>query len=200
VSLTHPYATVAELRAHLGDSGSTLSTELLERAISAASREIDRHCGRRFWLDSSTSARTYHPTSPYEVWTDDIGTTTGLVIKTGSSGSYPTTLSSSTYELHPRDAELDDTVAYAWWRILLLEGAFTVGQRYPAVQVTAKFGWSATPDAVAQACIIRAAALFKRSEAVFGVAGFGDLGVVRLGRFDPDVQALLAPYAKTSFG
>ena len=64
------------------------------------------------------------------------------------------------------------------------------------VRVTARWGWSAVPDAVNEACILRAAALYKRKEAPFAVAGFDGFGAVRLRAQDPDVSALLGSYIR----
>ena len=59
------------------------------------------------------------------------------------------------------------------------------------------FGYSAAvPDAVKQACIILSMRQFKRYDSPLGVAGFGDIGVMRVGRVDPDVAALLEPFMK----
>jgi hypothetical protein len=198
VALTNSYCTVAQLRTHLGDSGSSLSTDLLERAINATSRGVDKYTGRRFWQDSSVQVCTYRPDDPYVAWVDDISTTTGLVVKTDTTGdgTYATTWASTDYQLEPLNASAQDA-AYCWWRIVAIDRyTFPAADRRPTLQVTAKFGWPATPDEVTEATILRAAALFKRSEAVFGVAGFGDLGVVRIGRQDPDVVELLGPYRR----
>jgi hypothetical protein len=43
--------------------------------------------------------------------------------------------------------------------------------------------------------VIQAARIFKRNDSPLGVAGFGDMGVLRVGRsLDPDVQQLVDPY------
>jgi hypothetical protein len=46
---------------------------------------------------------------------------------------------------------------------------------------------------VKQAVLLRAAALWKRKDAPYAVAGFGDLGLIRV-REDPDVVSLLSRY------
>lgn len=198
MTITNGYATAAQLRTHLGDTGSTLTTELLERAINATSRSIDKWCGRRFWQDGTVQVRTYRPEDPYEAWTDDISTTTGLIVKTDTSGdgTYATTWSSTDYQLEPLNANVQDA-AYAWWRLVAIDRyTFPTPTRRPTLQVTAKFGWPVVPPEVEEACLLRAAAIFKRSEAVFGIAGFGEFGVVRIGRQDPDVVELLSPYRR----
>lgn len=203
MAITNGYCTRDELQQHFGDAGARLDEDLLDRAINATSRGIDRFCGRRFWQDSVAQAKVYRPRETDVAWVDDISTTTGLLIKTDDDGdgTYETTWAATDYQLEPLNAETE-AVAFAWWRITAVDRyAFTVDTAArTTLQVTAKFGWSDIPDEVNEACILRAAALFKRKEAVFGVAGFGDFGVVRIGRRDPDVMELLHPYIKLSVG
>lgn len=202
MAVTNGYATVAELRTHFGDSGSALSLELLERAINATSRAIDRHCGRRFWQDASTQAKVYRPRDADIAWVDDISTTTGLVIATDTTGdgTYETTWASTDYQLEPLNAATE-SVAYAFWRIVAIDRyTFPVHNLRTTLQITARFGWSAVPDEVNEACLLRAASIFKRKEAVFGVAGFNGFGEVRITRRDPDVMELLHPYVKIGVG
>lgn len=200
MAVTNGYCTLAELRTHLGDTGTALSTELLERAINASSRAIDRYCGRRFWLDAAVATRTYRPDSGSSTYVDDIGTTTGLVIKTGTDGTtFPTTWASTDYVLEPRNAGIvgsgSTADAYAYWEIVAIAGrTFSLHAYRPTLQVTARFGWSAVPPDVTEACIIKSASLFKRKDAPFGVAGFDQFGAVRVGRTDPGVMELLAPF------
>jgi hypothetical protein len=52
---------------------------------------------------------------------------------------------------------------------------------------------------VKQACIILSMRQFKRYDSPTGVMGFGDLGVMRVGRVDPDVEKLLMPFRRMSF-
>ena len=86
---------------------------------------------------------------------------------------------------------------FAFWVIEAIgDLEFTTHERRSTLQVTAKHGWSAVPDDVAQACILKAAALFKRKDAPFGVAGFGEFGAVRIGKEDPQVIELLQEYRR----
>src|SRR5215831_16887073 len=48
------------------------------------------------------------------------------------------------------------------------------------------------PDSGYQACLMHAARLYRRRDTVDGTIGFGDAGVVRVGRVDPDIDALYA--------
>jgi hypothetical protein len=56
------------------------------------------------------------------------------------------------------------------------------------------------PEPVFQACVMLASRLYRRRDSVDGTLGFGDLGVIRIGRFDSDIEAQLAPWAPLVFG
>jgi hypothetical protein len=185
------YATLVELKLQLGITDTTEDT-LLNKALSTASRAVEKACGNRvFTLDGSATARVYVPQGNYDLDVDDIGTLTGLLVETGSGTTY-TTLPATAYETTPTTAlvrgepitSLND-LGYAgvWW-----SGGVT-----PRVRVTACWGWPAIPDEVSQATLITAARLFRRKGSPEGVAGFGDMGVVRVPKLDPDVQAMLQP-------
>lgn len=203
MSVTNGYCTLAELRTHLGDTNTELSTELLERAINVTSRAIDKFCGRRFWLDTTVESRVYRPDHPFEAWVDDIGTTTGLVVKTDTTGdgTWATTWDAADYQLEPLNADMADA-AYAWWRIVAVDDkTFPVDDYRTTLQVTAKFGWSAVPDEIAEACLLRASAVFKRKDSPMGFSNVGEFGPVRISRqMDPDVAALLSPYQRQYLG
>lgn len=199
--ITNGYCTVKEVQAQLGDTDGKLSVPLLEQAITATSRAIDQHCGRRFWQDATVQVRVYRPLDAWSVVVDDISTTTGLVVATdtGHDGTYATAWDAADYQLEPLNADADGG-AYAWTQVAAVgslrfpcQGYPSRHRRRPAVRVTARFGWSAIPDDVNEAAILKAVSLFRRKDAPFGVAGFGDFGAVRIRR-DPDVEALLAPY------
>ena len=97
MAITNGYATLNELKGYLSISDSTDDT-LLEDLIEAASRSIDRIANRRFYLDSSASARLYRAYSDIFVYVDDIGTTSGLVvaIDENGNGTYTKTLTLNT--------------------------------------------------------------------------------------------------------
>ena len=163
MAVTNGYCTTAELREHLADGSSILTTALLERAINSASRAIDRYCGRRFWLDAAVAQRTYTPDSLSRTFVDDIGTRAGLIVETGTDGTtFPTTWASTDYVLEPRNAGVvgagSSTDAHAFWEIVAIAGrTFSLHAYRPTLRVTAKFGWSAVPPEVTEACILHGA-------------------------------------------
>lgn len=198
------YATVAELRASIGDDvRQAADAGLLEQALRSASRAVDDYCGRpgrKFWLDATVSARAFRPDDPWCAWVDDFGTATGLVVKTDTSGdgTWATTWQASDYQLEPLNAAAGGG-AYAYNRIVAVGNQFfpQVYGRRPTLQVTARWGWSQVPDPVRTATTLLAARLFRRKDAVFGIdsgASFGDFGPIRITRSDADVMSLLAPY------
>ncbi len=73
---------------------------------------------------------------------------------------------------------------------------FPVNYGEATVQIVGSFGWSAVPTDIKMASVILSARLWKRFDSVLGVAGFGDLGAVRVSRFDPDIEALIGPYKR----
>lgn len=201
MAVTHGYCSVQDIRDQLGDAGNKLAQALIERAINATSRAIDDYTGRRFWQDPAPVARRYRPRDPDLVWIDDVSTVAGLVVKTDTAGdgTFATTWASTDYQLEPLNADTDGRP----WTQLAAVGTrsfpTTCGaRRRPGLQVTAQFGWPAVPDGVFQAAVLKAVSLWKRKDAPWGVAGFGDLGIVRVTRRDTDVLELLQPFIRTT--
>jgi hypothetical protein len=56
------------------------------------------------------------------------------------------------------------------------------------------------PDAVHEACLFHAARLYRRRDTIDGTIGFGDAGVVRVGRYDADIEALYSSVGPLVFG
>ncbi|MEU6279503.1 head-tail connector protein [Streptomyces sp. NPDC047028] len=196
------YATLDELKAQMGiETDDTTRDTLLSKALTAASRGIDRATGRRFWLDDAPTARTYrlHQRICREedgdvLLVDDIGDTTGMTVESASTGG-GTFTAVTRYETTPDNAIVDGYPVTG-----LLQPLTIWGTAFTRIRVTAKFGWPAVPDDVAQACLIQASRLFKRKDSPEGVMGSAEWGVVRLSRRDPDVWNLIEPYILAGFG
>jgi hypothetical protein len=187
------YVSVEELREVLGISD-TERDGLLLRAATAASRQVDRHCGRRFWMDETATARVINPrrrevcdADGAHLLVPDIGDDEGLVVETGSAAGGWTTLATGAYELEPTDA-LDQGQPVT--QLLRLGGRWSGGAGYRA-RITVRWGWPSIPDVAVQATTIQAARLFKRKDSPEGVMGSAEWGAIRLSRVDPDVQGLL---------
>lgn len=203
MTITNGYCTSAQVKEELGEDPSNPQLDpKLDRAVNAASRQIDAHCGRRFWQDTNVATRTYLTDDTHCVEVDDISTTTGLIVKTddAATGTYPTTQTLGTgFLLTPSNAALL-TPVWPYTGIQFINGYYTPISVYriPGLQVTAKFGWPAVPDAVEDACIIQAVQLFKASAAVFGGIQLSDMGGVLRVRatLNPIAEALVEEFVR----
>ena len=203
MAITNGYATLTEIKTFLSISDNVDDT-LLESMVEAASRSIDRIANRRFYLDANASARAYRVSSPIVLYTDDIGTTSGLVVKTDDDGdgTFETTLTLNTdYIMDPLTA-LDLGRPYTQVTMVtntqtfpIFPGLFQNGLR-PGVQVTARWGWPSVPDDINQACLILTADLYKRKDSPGGFLGLGDLGAIRMSPLGRDVTAMVRAYRK----
>jgi len=204
VAVVNGYVSVADVREHLDDEDVQVIDEaLIERAINAASRAIDDYCGfpkRRFWKDSAPTVHEYVVEDTGLIYVDDIASTASLVIETGETFSDVWT--TTEYQLLPLNAASRGP-AYAWTKIRATGARFFPTHRLgkTTVRVTGIHGWSEVPVQVQEACLLKATALLKRKDAVFGVAGFGEFGTaVRIRADDPDVVALLSNLVRYGAG
>lgn len=190
------YATLPELKSYLRIDNTTDDSELTD-ALTSASRGIDKYCDRSFGKDTSATARVYYPDDACVVRVDDFHTTTGLIVKTdsGDDGTYETTWLVTDFQLEPLNGIVDGEIGWPFTRVRAVVGNFPVGARRAAVEVTAQWGWAAVPASVKQSCLIMAAETFKLRDAPFGIAGFGDFGMVRV-RDNPMARAKLDPYRR----
>ncbi len=171
----------------------------IELAINTASRMIEAACNRRFYADTNATARTYVATTYALALTDDISTTTGLIVKTDPSatGTFTETWQAADYQLEPLNSVIDGQ-AWPYTQIRAIRSLtfpFDYGQAL--VQVTAKWGWPAVPDPIKQAGIIQSIAIFKAAEAPFGALGLAETGILRIRTgLHPTVSGLIAPYRR----
>lgn len=198
--MANEYVSLEELKAQLGiEADDTSRDALLNRARSSASRSIDKTTGRRFWLDAAPVQRVFNPRGSIVreddgdlFLIDDVGSTTGLVVETGSGASWSAVTG---YETSPDNALADGKPITGLLRPLATWGLATTRLR-----VTAKFGWPAVPDDIAEAALIQASRLYKRKDSPEGIIGSAEWGVRNLSRRDPDVWALIEPFILPGFG
>lgn len=199
MTITNGYATLEDVKSAFRIEDDVDDT-LIEIAIEAASRQIDGYCERVFY-NVGTATRYYLPTDSFSVEIDDLRTLTQL--QTSSDGSsYNITWQAGDYQLEPLNG-VAGGISTPYTRIRAIGSLlFPVWEpRNPdayeaTVKVTGVFGWSAVPIAIRQATIMLAQRQFKRYDAPLGIAGFGELGAMRVGKFDPDVESLVSPYRK----
>ncbi|MBM7788856.1 hypothetical protein [Tenggerimyces flavus] len=197
MAIGDPYAILAELKTRLGGIADTDDDAALNNALATASRGIDAFCRRQFNKTTSATARVFRPTRAGLAFVHDFHTTTGLVIATGDDGTFGTTWAAADYQLEPLNQMRHGEEGWPYWIIRAVDSqAFTCAAR-ATLQVTAQWGWNAVPAAVKEACLILAVDVFKLKDTPFGVAGYGDWGVVRV-RQNPAAAEKLIPYRRNA--
>lgn len=196
MAITNGYATLTQIKASLNITDNA-DDDLLELAVETASREIDAACERQFFQTSAT--RIYTPRDSYVTEIDDLVTLTTIKTSSAADGTFDTTWTSTDYQLEPLNG-LTGGIEVPYNAIRAV-GAYTFPRSggEATVQVVGTFGFSAVPTAIKQATVILAARVFKRNDSPLGVAGYGELGAVRVSKLDPDVEAMIMPYKKMRF-
>lgn len=203
MTITNGYATRNQVKAALRiGTADTLDDDLIDNCVGAASRLIDGYCNRRFWQSGTAESRVYQAEDSFYCSIDDIaGTALTLRSSTLADGTFDVTWKVSDYQLEPLNGNLDG-LTWSYDKIRAVGDYLfpTVNANYgeqALVQVTAIFGWPSVPEPITQATIIQASRIFKRYDSPLGVAGFGDLGAIRVSRFlDPDMAQLVEPYRR----
>jgi hypothetical protein len=203
MAITNGYATLAEVKAAARITD-TIDDSLLELAIESSSRDLDAYTERVFYSTGATAVtRVYIPQDIYLVETDDIISVNTLKSDSTGNGTFDITWTPGTdFQLEPLNGRAGG-IDTPFTRIRAI-GEYlwpvyeprNVNSNQASVQVTGVFGFATVPIAIKQATILAALRAYKRYESPTGVLGFSDMGVVRIGRLDPDVQRLVDPYRK----
>jgi hypothetical protein len=196
------YISVPQLRDYIGSDTSNFEA-VAASVCTVASYAIDSMCGRNFAAAGTVASARSIPAdwlqNYYRHDVYDIATTTDLVIKTDTDGdgTFETTWTASDYQLEPLNGIVSGRSGYPFDTIRAvgdyLFPSLCHGQA--SLQVTARWGWVATPDEVEHAALVGAAELFKGKDAIDGYVGLDGWGPVRI-RENPKVRALLGPYMK----
>jgi hypothetical protein len=185
VSLVNAYCTLAEVKAALRiPAADTVDDALLTTAINAASRQIDGECDRVFY--SSSGVRLYVAESSILCMTDDIQTVTKL--ETSDGEGFNVTIPATDYQLEPLNG-LAGGIPTPFTRIRAV-GAYlfpvfaprSVNLDEATVRVHGNVwvGFRARRHQTGHHSSLNPH--FQTSRTVpLAVAGFGDLGVVRVG-------------------
>ena len=196
MAITNGYATLSELKARL--TIETLDTQddaMLEACIEGASRQIDAFTGTRFYVVSG-EVRYFTALNGYTVAIDDATAITALAQDLQLNRTYSETFSADQYDLTPDNAVANGKPYQQIILRPLAPKGFLLDRR--AIKVTGSFGYAASaPPAVKQACLLLAAALFRRKDAPFGIAGGGEVGqAIQLAAMDPQAKLLLMPFRR----
>jgi hypothetical protein len=204
VAIANGYATLAQIKSALRiASGDATDDALLEMAVESASRLIDAYCGRNFIL-AGTATRYYNTENPYVVQIDDARSITAVETSTGLDGVYDTawTIGTAGGQGDAQPEPINDYLGGVVWPYTRIRAigdyTFPTGPEN-SIKVTAVFGWPNIPVTVTQATILQSSRIFTRLQSPLGVAGFGDMGIMRVSRgLDPDVVQLVEGYRRVN--
>tara|TARA_R110000803_G_scaffold92781_4_gene160303 strand:- start:5702 stop:6316 length:615 start_codon:yes stop_codon:yes gene_type:complete len=200
MAISNGYATLADVKAAARVTD-TFDDGLFEVAIESASRDIDAYCERVFY-NAGSLTRVYIPADIYRLETDDLVSVTTIKSDTNGDGGFNQTWAATDYQLEPLNG-IAGGIVTPYTRIRAV-GDFLwpvyeprdINAGQASVEITGVFGFASIPMAIKQATILASLRAYKRYESPTGVLGFSDVGVVRIGRLDPDVQRLIDPYRK----
>ena len=194
------YATLAQVKAALRITDQ-IDDALLNTAISAASRWVDGWCGRSFEEADAVSTKDYAPSGRMEpLMVNDLTEVVSIKIDEDLDRTFVTTLAPIDFQLEPLNGTAFANDAPFYIIRPQEDGYWPTYTNRATVRVEAKFGWPETPDAVREATILQASRLFTRLDSPLGIAGFGDMGAMRVSfKGDPDVAMLLSPYRRAKF-
>lgn len=195
------YVTLAALKASLDiPSSTTLYDSDLQLAATAASRAIDQLGGPgRVFYPYFTGTRKFLPENNGYCIIDDLSSFSSLSAQ-GDSWTLDTD-----FYLEPLNATAD-SMPFTAVRTIARPFVFTKADMTPGgwagfdarISITGTWGFASIPEPIQQAAGILASRLYQRSrQAPFGIVSLGDEQVaIRLGSTDPDVLALVEPYAR----
>ena len=198
MAIENGYCSLAQVKASARITDN-VDDDLLELAVEAASREIDQACERNFY-NAGTATRIFAARDSFVCEIDDLISLTSLKTDPEGDGNYTVTWTATDFTLEPLNG-ISGGIAQPYNQIRARDTyLFPLENGEPLVQVTGSWGWSSIPKAIEQATVILASRIYKRNDSPLGVAGFGDMGVMRVGKLDPDVESLIHAFRKPRMG
>ncbi len=202
MAITNGYATLAQVKSALRiPSADATDDSLIEMAVESASRLVDAYCGRNFiYGGTAATTRYFQADDPYVVQIDDARSISQVQTSSSEDGIYDVTWDLTPHTGDVQAEPLNDYVGGIVWPYTRLRAigdyVFPVDKE-TTVKVTAVFGWPNIPVTVTQATVLQASRIFARLQSPLGVAGFGDMGIMRVSRgLDPDVAQLIEGYRR----
>ena len=202
MAIANGYATLSQIKSALRiPSADATDDSLLEMAVESASRLIDAYCGRNF-IYGGTAATTmyFNATDPYVVQIDDARSITQVQTSSSEDGIYDVTWDLTPHTGDIQAEPINDYVGGLTWpytRLRAIGDYVFPTDLETTVKVTAVYGWPTIPTTVQQACVLQSSRIFTRLQSPLGVAGFGDMGIMRVSRgLDPDVAQLIEGYRR----
>jgi hypothetical protein len=181
------YCTFEEFEAYVS-SEITGNQEFLADVLAATEDAVNDYCGRAFDNLTTPITRTYVPHDDV-VEIHDISDTAGIVILDNGAAVALTDV-----QFEPTNTVTANGLTTPKFKIRRLSTCWTppiLSPRQATVSVTSThWGWAAVPPQVKQATLILGKDIAHVRANRFGVAGFGEFGVVRV-RDNPHVVMLL---------
>lgn len=187
-AVSNAYVALADLKAWAVASGSPTwsanDDSNMSLALNAISRALDAHFGTRFY--GSTETRTYTAEWPNLLYIDDLATLTTLKTDDDDDGTYETTWTTADYRLEPANAQINTAQPKPYRQIRVkTSGSYSFPVKVQeGVQIVGVFGYQSStavaatvPWQITAATMLMAQRLWKRREAIFGVAGAPAVGV-----------------------
>lgn len=209
--MAHPQRLVSPetLKTILGiPQADTADDDRLDMAADSATQIIQAYCDRFFFATTTATARVFRADTPWLLEVDDISSTTDLVVRSDEDedGVFETTWAARDYQLEPLNGLLSGQ-GWPFTRLRAVQSReWPIDGPQALVQITARWGWRRDdpsnnaiylPHPVEQAAQIQAVSVYKSVDAPLGIAGFGDIGIMRLRQaIHPVAAALLAPYRR----
>jgi hypothetical protein len=194
MAIANGYASLSQIKAAARITDA-VDDSLLEMAVESASRMIDAECDRNFY-SSGTATRDFTPNDLYTVDTDDLTSIVSVKLDDTGDLTFPITIAATDYQTEPLNQRVSGN-PYPIYRLRMIgDYLLPVWGRQATVRIQGVYGFTPVPIQITQACIILAARYYKRLDSPLGVLGMNDLGVVRVGRVDPDIAQLVRPFKK----
>lgn len=194
MAITNGYCTLQDVKDALRVQDSVDDT-ILELHIETASRQIDDICERVFY-STAGQTRYFVPRDSFVCEIDDLVTLTTLKTSSAADKVYDVTWAAKDYQLEPVNGIVGGMPTPVTQIRAVDDYWFPLANGETTVEVVGTFGWSAVPKPIKLATVLLAMRLYKRMDSPLGVAGVGDIGVIRVSRIDPDIDALISPFKK----
>lgn len=140
------YSSPARVKQAL-DIGDTLDDADILAALQTVSREIDRYCGRRFYVELAT--RYYGAAGESYLRVDDLLAVTTLKTDPDGARTYPDVWATPDYDLDPPNALLESPPEPYTRLYVGPLGSYSFGRARRSIQVTGKWGYYEVLETVA---------------------------------------------------
>jgi len=192
--ITNGYIELSLLKSSLQIEDNILD-DFLELAIEGASRQIDATCERVFY-QSDAETRLFTPRDSYVVEIDDLRSVTSIKTSSDADGAFDITWEPKDYQLEPLNSNAGGVDFPATHVRAVDDYLWPIDGEEATVQIVGDWGFDSVPAQIRQATLILAARLFERRNSPLGIAGFSDIGAIRVSRFDADIENLIMPFKK----